>query len=66
MSNISVQAFRQRAIDKQREGEARVQMLQRSIAATRALDDANAKCVGSRRGRAVREALYCLRRQRSS
>jgi hypothetical protein len=43
MSHISLQAFRQRAIDKQREDEARVQMLQRSIAATQALGDANAK-----------------------
>lgn len=40
---ISTQAFRQRVIDKQRDDEARVNMLQRSLAATRALSDANAK-----------------------
>jgi len=51
---LSMQAFRQRALDKQRGDEARVQMLQKSLAATQAMGDANAKCVlpPARRARA--------------
>jgi len=75
---MSLQAFRQRAIDKQRGDEARVQMLQKSLAATQAMGDANAKCVAlhSRarvRVRAcalaelrARARLRCRRRRRRS
>ena len=66
---MSLQAFRQRAIDKQRGDEARVQMLQKSLAATQAMGDANAKCVALRacaraRARLRAPALHCRRRRR--
>ena len=65
---LSMQAFRQRALDKQRGDEARVQMLQKSLAATQAMGDANAKCVflSARRVRArVHARMHaCVHRHR--
>jgi hypothetical protein len=60
---LSLQAFRQRALDKQRGDEARVQMLQKSLAATQAMGDANAKCVlppPPTRARAHARANACM------
>jgi hypothetical protein len=45
MAGISNQEWRQRALDKQRDDEARVGVLQKFLSQTRALGDANAKCV---------------------
>ena len=47
MAGISNQEWRQRALDKQRDDEARVGVLQKFLSQTRALGDANAKCVAS-------------------
>jgi hypothetical protein len=63
---LSMQAFRQRALDKQRGDEARVQMLQKSLAATQAMGDANAKCVlpPARRARARACTRACMHHHR--
>ena len=43
MAGLSTQQWRQRGIDKQREEEARINMLQRSLAQQQSMGDANAK-----------------------
>jgi hypothetical protein len=52
MAGISNQEWRQRALDKQRDDEARVGVLQKFLSQTRALGDANAKCVLAQTSRA--------------
>ena len=48
MSGISNQAWRQRALDRQREDEARINTMRQFVSQNSALSDANAKCVQRR------------------